>query len=144
MKICIVIANYYPKISRELLLGASKVLSQNGLKNYKKLFAPGIFEIPFLIAKNIKTYDAFVALGCVIKGQTPHFNLISRTTINAIMHLSITHKKPIGNGIITCLSMKQAFKRSNPKKKDKGGEAARAILSILKTKNGWKRSTSES
>jgi len=132
MKICIVIANYYPKISKELLLGASKVLNENGLKNFKNIFAPGIFEIPVIIAKNINSYDAFIALGCVIKGETPHFDFISRATINSISHLSSIHKKPIGNGIITCLNKDQAIKRSNPKKKDKGGEAAKAILSVLK------------
>ena len=132
MKICIVIANYYPNISKKLLLGASKVLSKNGFKNYKKIIAPGIFEIPYIIAKNINYYDAFIALGCVIKGKTPHFEFISRAAINGILHLSITHKKPIGNGIITCLNIKQAFIRSNPEKKDKGGEAAKAILSVFK------------
>ena len=132
MKICIVQANYYPNISKQLLLGASKVLSKNGLNTCRKIIVSGIFEIPVMISKNINSYDAFIALGCVIKGKTPHFEFISRATINAIMHLSITHKKPIGNGIITCLNKKQAYKRSNPKKKDKGGEAARAILSVLK------------
>ena len=115
----------------ELFLGASKILNENGLKNYIKIFAPGIFEIPVIIAKSINSYDAFIALGCVIKGKTPHFEFISRATINAISHLSITYKKPIGNGIITCLTKKQALNRSNPQKKNKGGEAAKAILSVL-------------
>ena len=132
MRICIIIANYYPEISKKLILGASKVLKDNDLNNFKKIFAPGIFEIPVIIAKNINSYDAFIALGCVIKGETPHFEFISRATINSISHLSVTYKKPIGNGIITCLNKKQALKRSDPKKKNKGGEAAKAILSVLK------------
>ena len=78
------------------------------------------------IKKNIKRYDAFIALGCVIKGQTPHFDFISQASINAIMNLSIDNKKPIGNGIITCLSLKQAKIR-----KKKGAEATKAVLSIL-------------
>ena len=131
MKICIVVANYYPEISKNLIIGASKILKKNGLKNYKKISVPGIFEIPTVIARNINNYDAFLALGCVIKGKTPHFNFISSAATNAIMHLSITYKKPIGNGIITCLNKKQAFNRSNPHKKNKGGEAAKAILSVL-------------
>ena len=130
-KICVVIADYYPKISRELLIGTSEVLKKEGLRNYKKIYVPGIFEIPVIIAKNIEAYDAFVALGCVIKGKTPHFDFISKVTINAIMHLSITYKKPIGNGILTCLNKKQALERSNPYKKNKGGEAAKAVLSVL-------------
>ena len=103
MKICIVIANYYPKISKDLLSGASKVLKNNGLKSQKIIFTPGIFEIPVVISKNIDKYDAFVALGCVIKGETPHFDFISGATINALINLSITHKVPIGNGIVICL-----------------------------------------
>ena len=132
MRICIIIANYYPEISKKLIFGASKVLNDNDLNNFKKIFAPGIFEIPVIIAKKINSFDAFIALGCVIKGETPHFEFISRATINSISHLSVIHKKPIGNGIITCLNKKQALKRSDPKKKNKGGEAAKAILSVLK------------
>ena len=131
-KICIVAANYYPKISQDLILGATKVLKKNKIKEFKKIQATGVFEIPVIIAKNIKKFDAFIALGCVIKGETPHFDFISKTSIDAIMHLSILHKKPIGNGIITCLNKKQALNRSNPKKKNKGGESARAVLSVLK------------
>ena len=145
MKICIVVANFYPKISKELLIGATKLLKAHRLKNYKKILVPGIFEIPFVISRNIDTYDAFVALGCVIKGETPHFDFISNATINAIMNLSITYKKPIGNGIITCLNKKQASERSNPHKKDKGGEAAKAILSVLGiSKNDSKWGSSKS
>ena len=107
-------------------------LKKNGIKNYKEILVPGIFEIPVMIAKNIDSYDAFIALGCVIKGQTPHFNLISRAATNAIMHLSIIHKKPIGNGILTCLNKKQALKRSNINHTNKGEEAAKAIISVLK------------
>tara|TARA_B100001123_G_C15030377_1_gene915152 strand:- start:307 stop:726 length:420 start_codon:yes stop_codon:yes gene_type:complete len=131
MKICIVVANYYPKISQGLIIGATEVLKKNGLKNFKKIISPGIFEIPFIISKHIDSFDAFIALGCVIKGQTPHFNFITNATFNSIQNLSITYKKPIGNGIITCINKSQAEKRSNPKKKNKGGEAARAVLSVL-------------
>ena len=131
MKIYIVIANYYPKISKNLLSGCLKKFKQNNLKNIKIINAPGVYEIPVLISKNIKLFNGFVALGCVIKGQTPHFNYISSATINALMQLSINHKKPIGNGIITCLDKNQAEIRSNPMKKNKGGEAANALISVL-------------
>ena len=70
-------------------------------------------------------------MGCVIKGKTPHFNFISKAATDGIMHLTVANKKPIGNGIITCLNKKQAQKRSDPKKKNKGGEAAKAVLSVL-------------
>ena len=88
---------------------------------------PGVFEIPVIISKNIKKYNGFVALGCVIKGETPHFDFISKTTIDAIMNLSVKYKKPIGNGIITCFNYKQALLR-----RKKGKEASAAVLSVLK------------
>ena len=128
---CIIVANYYPEFSGNLVNGASKVLINKGIKNFKKIVVPGIFEIPIIIAKNIDKYDAFIALGCVIKGETPHFEFISQSTIDALMHLSITYKKPIGNGIITCLNKKQALMRSDPLKKDKGGESAKAVITVL-------------
>ena len=126
-KILIVVADYYKNIS----LGLIKSAKQTIPKNYALKFinVPGVFEIPVTISKNINKFNAFLALGCVIKGQTPHFDFISLATTNAIMELSINSKKPIGNGIITCLSMKQAILR-----KGKGKEAARAVLSILAQK----------
>ena len=135
-KILIVSANYYKDISTGLESAAEVALTIVGIK-FKKIEVAGVFEIPVVIAKNIKEYDGFVALGCVIKGETPHFDYISKTTINAIMNLSVEHKKPIGNGIITCLNRVQAAERSdngekkNLSKKNKGEEAARAVLSVL-------------
>ena len=92
----------------------------------KIIRVPGVFEIPVTISKNIKKFDAFIALGCVIKGETPHFDFISNASTQAIMNLSIENKKPIGNGIITCLNMKQAKARNK-----KGKEAAKAVISVL-------------
>ena len=123
-KILIVSANYYRDISYGLLSSALKSLPKS--YNVKIINVPGIFEIPITISKNLNKFNAFIALGCVIKGQTPHFDFISKATTDAIMKLSIYKKKPIGNGIITCLNMKQAKAR-----KKKGTEAAKAILSVL-------------
>ena len=128
-KICIVKSNYYPNISDMLLKGAVKALEKYEYDDSIKV--SGIFEIPVMIAKKIDEFDAFIALGCVIKGKTPHFNLISKTVVKAIMDLSIKYKKPIGNGIIACLNKKQAIERANPNKKNKGGEAAIAVLTTL-------------
>ena len=89
--ICIVVANYYPKISKALIIGSSKILKSKGIKNYKIIKVPGIFEIPYVIKKKINRFDAFIALGCVIKGETPHFDFISQATTNAIMDLSINN-----------------------------------------------------
>ncbi|MDB4081656.1 6,7-dimethyl-8-ribityllumazine synthase [Candidatus Pelagibacter sp.] len=123
-KYLIVIADYYKEISKGLLKNAYNILPKFAL--IKTINVPGVFEIPVTISKNIKKYDGFLALGCVIKGQTPHFDFISQATTDAIMKLSIENKKPIGNGIITCLSMRQAIAR-----KKKGREAAEAVMSVL-------------
>ena len=122
-KVLIVLADYYGDISSSLLKSAKNNLNNFSLKVIK---VPGVFEIPITISKNIKKFDAFIALGCVIKGETPHFDFISNASTKAIMNLSVISKKPIGNGIITCLNMKQAKARGK-----KGKEAAKAIISIL-------------
>ena len=124
-KILIVIANYYSDISNSLLDSAKKTL----IKPFKLrvITVPGVFEMPVIISKNIKKFDAFIALGCVIKGETPHFDFISKASIESIMKLSVENKKPIGNGIITCFNMKQAIARKN----NKGKEAANAVNSLL-------------
>ena len=105
-KYLIVVANYYADIANDLVDSSLKLIPKSNL--IKIIEVRGVFEIPVTISKNIKKYDAFLALGCVIKGETPHFDFISQASTNAIMHLSITNKKPIGNGIITCLNMAQA------------------------------------
>ena len=129
-KILIVSSNYYTDISNSLLKNARSIL-QNRAK-LKVINVPGVFEIPVVIAKNVKKFDGFVALGCVIKGETPHFDFISQATTNAIMNLSIENKKPIGNGIITCLNMKQAKARSGySNKSNKGLEASKSVISVL-------------
>ena len=135
-RICVVLADYYPDISNMLVEGSFRELQAAEKQNIIEIgddpiHVSGIFEIPVTISKLIKEYDAFVALGCVIKGKTPHFNLISKAVINAIMDLSIRNKKPIGNGIITCLNKKQAVERADPDKKNKGGEAVTAVLATL-------------
>ena len=132
-KILIVAANYYPKVTSKLVESAKNIIEEKSanLKISKIIVVPGVFEIPVIISQNINKFDAFIALGCVIKGKTPHFDLISQTVTKAIMDLSIKYKKPIGNGIITSLNMKQAVDRADPKKKNKGGEAAEAVISVI-------------
>ena len=132
--ILIINSNYYKTISDNLVNSAKKKLFLAKF-SVSKMDVPGVFEIPIAIRKNIKKFDAFLALGCVIKGQTPHFDLICSSTFNAILKLSIDFNKPIGNGIITSLNMSQAINRSlknTNKKPNKGSEAANAVISILK------------
>ena len=124
-KILIVLADYYKEISIEMLDSTIDHIDKKSKFNLIKV--PGVFEIPVVISKNIKKYDGFIALGCVIKGETPHFDFISQATTNAIMQLSIDYKKPIGNGIITALNKDQASNRSIKK----GEEAAAAVFSVL-------------
>ena len=126
-KYLIVVANYYKDISKGLLRSAKLLLPKSS--TIKIINVPGVFEIPVTISKNIKKYDGFLALGCVIKGQTPHFDFISQASTEAIMKLSIENKKPIGNGIITCFNLRQAIAR-----KKKGREAAQAVISVLSQK----------
>ena len=132
-KILILNSNYYRDISKNLVLNAKKKLIQNNFLVHI-LNVPGVYEIPIAIKKNIKKYDGFVALGCVIKGETPHFDLICSSVFNSILSLTINYEKPIGNGIITALNISQAKNRSanNKNKPNKGSEAANAVVAILK------------
>ena len=108
-KYLIVIADYYKNIATGLLNSAKNFIPKSSI--IKIVTVPGVFEIPVTISKNIYKFDGFLALGCVIKGQTPHFDFISKASTDGIMKLSLESKKPIGNGIITCLNMKQAIAR---------------------------------
>jgi len=125
-KILIVVADYYKDIASNLIDSAKLYLKNKSSLSINFIRVPGVFEIPVTISKNIKKYDAFIALGCVIKGETPHFDFISSASTQAIMNISVEFKKPIGNGIITCLNMKQAKARGK-----KGKEAAKAVISVL-------------
>ena len=122
-KILIVVANYYPDISAELIKSATKSLDNYDISMIK---APGVYEIPVLISRNINNFDGFIALGCVIKGETPHFELICNSVMSGIINISIESKKPIGNGILTCLNKEQAKARLK-----KGEEAAEAVKQVL-------------
>ena len=126
-KILIIASDYYKNISKNLILNTRKKCLIYNFKT-RIVKVPGVFEIPVIISKNIKKFDGFIALGCVIKGQTPHFDFICLSTFNALINLSIKSKKPMGNGIITCLNINQAKKRSNKK----GQEAFNAVLAVLK------------
>jgi len=145
-KITIVVANFYPDISSQLLKGAENELKKKKFKKmnthtefwleekincYKIVEVPGIFEIPVAASMEIEKSDGIIALGCVIKGKTPHFDFISKSATDGIMNLSIQYKKPIGNGILTCLNKKQAEERANIKRKNKGKDAALATFSLL-------------
>ena len=127
VKICIVISTYNEDITNELYNSAKKELKETGVKKIDVFKVPGAFEIPVVISKLSKKYDGFIAIGCIIKGQTSNFDLISSSITDAIMKISIDKKKPIGNSILTLFNKDQASQRY-----DKGKEAARAVLEVLK------------
>ena len=140
-KILIVVADYYKDISEDLIKGATEYLDS---RLYKEVFVgkgidceyhiqkvPGAFEIPFFIDLNKDLFDGFIALGCIIRGETYHFEVISNEVTRKLMDLSIDIEKPIGFGILTCENIKQALERSDPDKGNKGAEAAKACASLM-------------
>jgi len=131
-KICIITSNFYPDITNLLLKGATIKLKRNKISNIVIIKVPGTYEIPFVLSSLIKKYDAFILLGCVIKGETPHFDYLCKTVFQSIINISVQFKKPVTNGILTCYNKKQALIRANPNKINKGGKAADAALSLLK------------
>ena len=133
MKICIITSNFYPKINKMLNDGAIRVLKKKKIHNFRIINVPGTYEIPVVASNLITKYDGFIVLGCIIRGQTPHFDFLCLSIFNALSNLSVTSKVPIGNGILTCNNKKQAVRRADPKKVDKGGAAAKAVISVLNT-----------
>ena len=138
-KVLIVVSNYYEEVAAGLIRGATEYFDINKdelsgreiLIKYEIKKSPGAFEIPFLINQFKNSYDAFLALGCIIRGETYHFEIISNEVTRKIMDLSTDIGKPIGFGILTCENLEQAMERSDPSKKNKGAEAARACQKLL-------------
>ena len=129
----IVISDYYQDISNNLLTNCTSILKSKKYPFDIKTVS-GSLEIPTLISYYIKKnkYSFYIALGCIIKGQTPHFDFISSAIVNSLLSLSISSGKPVTNGIITSLNYRQAIERSSKSKsKNKGIEAAKAAISIL-------------
>ena len=123
-KIIIVVSDYYTDLSKRITENIIKIIKTKYI--FKIVKVPGAFEIPVTISRKIKNFDAAIAVGCIIKGKTPHFDYIARASIDGIMRVSLDNKKPIGNCILTCLSKKQALERIN-----KGADAVKAVISIL-------------
>ena len=123
IRICIVRSRYND--TSKLLKSATSELAKKKI-NYKILEVPGAFEIPVVISRNINKFDGFIAVGSIIKGNTPNFEFISAAITTGLMQLSILNKKPIGNAVLTCLNEKQTKLRAN-----KGYEAAIAVSEVL-------------
>ena len=129
-KILIVSSNYYDEVSSNLIKGATAELKINNI-DFEVVHAPGCFEVPYLISQNLEKYIGFIALGCVIRGETYHFNLIANECARKIIDISNNSLKPIGFGILTCENLEQAINRSDIRKKNKGREAANACIKLL-------------
>ena len=139
-RILLVEARFYDDIADLLLAGAMKELHSAGVE-VDRISVPGSLEIPAAIAialhaaaKKRRPYDGVVALGCVIRGDTIHFEIVSNESARGLMDLAITRNLPIGNGIITVNTEAQALARARPEEQDKGGDAARAALSLVRVK----------
>lgn len=146
MKILIIEARYYEAISEDLLQGALAVLQTAGAQ-VTKVNVPGALEIPQIIsyAEAAKAgYDGYVALGCVIRGETTHYDYVCEQSARALMDLAVGQQLAIGNGIITVENEAQAIARSKPSQKDKGGFAANATVKMIKIRTELNESAAKS
>jgi len=142
MKILVIEARYYESISEDLLQGALAKLQAAGAE-VVKVNVPGALEIPHVISYAEKAgagYDGYVALGCVIRGETTHYDYVCEESARALMDLAVDHQLAIGNGIITVENEAQAIARSKPDQKDKGGFAASACLRMIQLRDDLNKS----
>ena len=153
LKICVVVAEYYEDIAKNLIKGANIVLDKHKTFKHDKLkpssfdwgedlkssltleraqiVVPGVFELPGMIAKFIDKYHAFIALGCVIKGETPHFDFVSSSCANGLTRVSLDSNKPVLFGVLTTETQEQAIQRADPDKGNKGAEVAQSAMELL-------------
>lgn len=139
-RVLIVEARFYEDIAEALFAGATRALKKAGVV-FERVSVPGSLEVPPAIAiavdaaeRSGRPYDGAVALGCVIRGETLHFEIVSQESARALLDLSIALRLPIGNGILTVDTNVQAWTRARPEEADKGGDAARAALSLIRLK----------
>jgi 6,7-dimethyl-8-ribityllumazine synthase len=140
VRMLVVEARFYDDIADALLAGATRALEAAGV-TFERVSVPGSLEVPSAIAialdaaeRSGKPYDGAVALGCVIRGDTIHFEIVSTESARALMDLSVARRVPIGNGILTVDTDAQAWLRARPEEADKGGDAARAALALVRLK----------
>jgi 6,7-dimethyl-8-ribityllumazine synthase len=142
VRMLIVEARFYEDIADALLEGATRTLKEAGAE-FDRVSVPGSLEVPPAIAialdageRTGRPYDGVVALGCVIRGDTIHFEIVSTESARALMDLSVSRRVPIGNGILTVDTDAQAWTRARAGEGDKGGDAARAALALVRLKRG--------
>jgi 6,7-dimethyl-8-ribityllumazine synthase len=142
VRILVVEARFYQDISDALLAGATRVLEEAGA-SWERVTVPGSLEIPAAIAmaldaaeRRARPFDGAVALGCVIRGDTIHFDIVANESARALMDLAVARRLPVGNGIITVETEAQAWARARQEEGNKGGDAARAALAMVRLKRG--------
>jgi 6,7-dimethyl-8-ribityllumazine synthase len=136
-RILIVESRYYPDIADELITGAERVI-QKSSATAERVVVPGAFEIPGAIALAADRYDGFVALGCVIRGQTTHYDYVCGESARGLMDLTVHKRLAIGYGIVTVETMEQAKARAFTDRGDKGGDAAHACLAMVALGRRWR------
>tara|TARA_B100001029_G_C15052905_1_gene452114 strand:- start:1944 stop:2387 length:444 start_codon:yes stop_codon:yes gene_type:complete len=129
-KILIIFSDFYPEISKNLLDGAKKVLQREN-KKYELIRVDGTLEIPFVFEKNKKKYSGFIILGCVIQGETDHYEIVKNITLNHIYKLSYEESLPMSCAILTVKSYSQALDRSGKNKKNQGERSAKVCLNLI-------------
>ena len=140
LNVLLVCSPYYKIITENLIKGASEVLNSKSI-DFEIIYVPGALEIAPAIKhlsvkiNRIKSFDGFIALGCVIRGETYHFEIVANESARSLCDLAIKDLLPIGNGILTVENETQAFERSDPKKSNKGAGAALACLALIDIKN---------
>jgi len=137
-RILIVEARYYEDIADMLLRGAKRVL-RDAQAAFDVVTVPGALEIPAAIALAAEHYDGFVALGCVIRGETSHYDIVAGESARGLMDISLSLSMPVGNGILTVDTDAQAKMRAKSGGEDKGGGAARAALTLVRLKRQFAR-----
>ena len=128
IKVAVVSTNWNEEIIKPMLKDCLSTLDEYNLEK-KSYVVPGAYELPYMAQVLCKKYDAVILLGCIIKGETPNFNLISQSITNGLIKLSILYKKPVGNAVLTCFNKEQAKQRDH-----KGKEAVEAVLDVISQK----------
>ncbi len=133
--IMVVEARFYEDIADHLMKGAVEALSAAGV-SYERFVVPGALEIPAAIGMGRKSgkFDGYIALGCVIRGETSHYDIVAGESARGLTDMALGHSLAIGNGILTCDTREQAIKRADPEQKNKGKGAADAVLALLDIK----------
>jgi 6,7-dimethyl-8-ribityllumazine synthase len=135
-RILVVESRYYPEIADALIAGAEREIERNGAL-CERVVVPGAFEIPGAIALAADRYDGFVALGCVIRGETSHYDYVCGESARALMDLAVRGKLAIGYGIVTVNTFEQAQARAFVDRGDKGGDSAHACLAMVALRRRW-------